>query len=136
MGTIEPVLVALLFADRVIVEHQNMKKTIVGTFTRFHTEKFPALFAPWFIFAAATHFVGRHPFSLDLTSEAEKQGVIAINGEVNSDDVNKVNEFIFPINKAIFPGAGMYILTFKIGDVKVGSRLLEVVPQAQTSGGE
>jgi hypothetical protein len=133
MSVIEPVLVALLFADRVLVEEGNRKKTIVGTFTQFHSEKFPVVFPPWFIYAAVTNIEGEHSFSLNLVLEKESQVVLGINGKVKAEDRNKVNEFIFPIQRAIFPSAGTYALTFNIGGSQVGSRLLEVVPQTQTA---
>ncbi len=132
MSAIEPVLVALLFADRVLVEEGNRKKTIVGTFTQFYSEKFPVVFPPWFIYAAATNLEGEHSFSLNLVLEKESQVIVGINGKMKADDRNKVNEFIFPIQRAIFPSPGTYALTFNIGGVQVGSRLLEVIPQPQT----
>ena len=133
MSVVEPVLVALLFADRVLVEEGNLKKTIVGTFTQFYSEKFPAVFPPWFIYAAATNIEGEHSFSINLVLEKESQVILGINGKMNAEDRNKVNEFIFPIQRAIFPSPGTYALTFNIGGVQVGSRLLEVVPQSQTA---
>jgi len=133
MSVVEPVLVALLFADRVLVEEGNLKKTIVGTFTQFYSEKFPAVFPPWFIYAAATNIEGEHSFSINLVLEKESQVILGINGKMKAEDRNKVNEFIFPIQRAIFPSPGTYALTFNIGGVQVGSRLLEVVPQSQTA---
>ncbi|OHD74905.1 MAG: hypothetical protein A2V99_04170 [Spirochaetes bacterium RBG_16_67_19] len=133
MSAIEPVLVALLFADRVLVEEGNHKKTIVGTFTQFYSEKFPVVFPPWFIYAAATNFAGEFSFSVNLVLEKDQQVVLGISGKVKADNRNKVNEFIFPIQRAIFPSAGTYSLTFNIGGVQVGSRLLEVIPQPQNS---
>ena len=131
MSAIEPVLVALLFADRVLVEEGNRKKTIVGTFTQFHSEKFPAVFPPWFIYAAATNIEGEHSFSLNLVLEKESQVIIGINGKMKADNRNKVNEFIFPIQRATFPSPGVYVLTLNIGGIQVGSRLLEVVSQSR-----
>jgi len=133
MSAIEPVLVALLFADRVLVEEGNHKKTIVGTFTQFYSERFPVVFPPWFIYAAATNFAGEFSFSVNLVLEKDRQVVLGISGKVKADNRNKVNEFIFPIQRAIFPSAGTYSLTFNIGGVQVGSRLLEVIPQPQTA---
>lgn len=133
MSAIEPVLIALLFADRVLVEEGNHKKTIVGTFTQFYSEKFPVVFPPWFIYAAATNFTGEFSFSVNLVLEKDQQVVLGISGKVKADNRNKVNEFIFPIQRAIFPSAGSYALTFNIGGVQVGSRLLEVIPQPQNS---
>jgi hypothetical protein len=129
MSIVEPVLVALLFADRVIVEEGNHKKTIVGTFTQFHAEKFPAAFPPWYIYAAATNLRGEHSFSLNLVLEKQRQVILGINGKIKADDARKVTELIFPIPRAVFPEAGTYTLTFNIEGAPVGSRLLEVVHQ-------
>ncbi len=52
---------------------------------------------------------------------------------MKADLRNKVNELIFPIQRAVFPNPGTYTLTFNIGGAQVGSRLLEVVPQSQTT---
>jgi hypothetical protein len=131
MSVVEPVLVALLFADRVIVEEGNHKKTIVGTFTQFYSEKFPAVFPPWYIYAAATNIEGEHSFSLNLVLEKESQVVLGINGKMKAAHRNKVNEFVFPIQRAVFPSPGTYTLTFNIGGSPVGSRLLEVISQSQ-----
>ncbi|HUX21735.1 MAG TPA: hypothetical protein VMW69_10890, partial [Spirochaetia bacterium] len=61
MSESEPVLAGLLFADRIITE-TNRKKTIVGTFNRFNAQKLPAVFPPWFIYAAVTNVTGTHSF--------------------------------------------------------------------------
>jgi hypothetical protein len=133
MSAIEPVLVALLFADRVLVEEGNHKKTIVGTFTQFHSEKFPVVFPPWFIYAAATNFAGEFSFSVNLVLEKDQQVVLGISGKVKADHRNNVIELVIPIQRAIFPSAGTYSLTFNIDGVQVGSRLLEVTAQPQSS---
>jgi hypothetical protein len=91
------------------------------------------VFPPWFIYAAATNFAGEFSFSVNLVLEKDRQVVLGISGKVKADNRNKVNEFIFPIQRAIFPSAGTYSLTFNIGGVQVGSRLLEVIPQPQTA---
>lgn len=133
---IEPVLVALLFADRVIVEEKNKKKTIVGTFTRFYSDKFPVSFPPWYIYAAATNISGEHSFSLNLVLEKEMQVVIPINGKLKVENPRNVIELIFPIGQAIFPSQGEYTLTFNIDGTQVGSRVLEVVQLEQGNIGD
>ena len=65
----EPVVVAMLFADQVIVEANTNKKTLVGTFNRFFSRKFPVRFPPWFIYVAFTQCGRRRPF-LQLESRA------------------------------------------------------------------
>jgi hypothetical protein len=132
----EPVLVALLFADRVIVEEKNKKKTVVGTFTRFYSDKFPVSFPPWYIYAAATNISGEHSFSLNLVLEKDMQVVVPINGKLKVDNPRNVIELIFPIGQAIFPTPGEYTLTFNIDGIQVGSRILEVLSPEQGTIGE
>jgi hypothetical protein len=132
----EPVLVALLFADQVIVEQNTQKKVIVGTFTRFHSDKFPVSFPPWTIFAAVTNLIGEHSFSINLVYDREKQVVVPLSGKLRSPYENAVLEVIFPIRSAIFPGEGTYTLTFNIDGNQIGSRLLEVEQPAKSDKGE
>jgi len=132
----EPVLVALLFADRVIVEEHNKKKTIVGTFTRFYSGTFPVSFPLWYIYAAATNLSGEHSFSLNLVLEKEMQVIVPINGKLKVENPRNVIELIFPIGQAVFPAPGEYTLTFNIDGTQVGSRILEVVQPEKGSRGE
>ena len=121
----EPVLVALLFADRVI-EEKNRKKGIIGTFSRFYAEKFPAQFPPWFIYAAVTNISGEHNFSLNLVYDKAQQVILPISGKCKVDNARSVVELIFPVFRAVFPEEGVYTLTFNIEGTSIGSRILEV----------
>ncbi len=122
----EPVLVALLFADRVIVEEHNHKRTIVGTFSRFYSDKFPVSFFPWFIYAAVTNLNGEYSFSLNLFYEKAQQVIVPIGGKFKVDDERNTVELAFPVVGAVFPSEGVYSLTFNVDGMPVGSRLLEV----------
>lgn len=121
----EPVLVALLFADRVI-EEKNHKKGIIGTFSRFYADTFPAQFPPWFIYAAVTNISGENSFSLNLVLDKAQQVILPISGKCQVDNTRSVVELIFPVFRAIFPEEGIYTLTFNIEGVPIGSRILEV----------
>jgi hypothetical protein len=121
----EPVLVALLFADRVI-EEVNHKKGIIGTFSRFYSERFPVSFPPWFVYAAVTNLEGENDFSLNLFYEEKKQVIFARNGKFKVENAGSVVELIFPVLGAVFPEEGVYSLTFNIDGAPVGSRILEV----------
>jgi hypothetical protein len=121
----EPVLAALLFADRVI-EEINHKKGIIGTFNRFYAEKFPAAFPPWFIYAAVTNLNGEYNFSLNLVFDKAQQVIIPISGKFKVDSSSSVIELVFPIFRAVFPEEGLYTLTFNVEGIPVGSRMLEL----------
>jgi hypothetical protein len=121
----EPVLVALIFADRVI-EEKNHKKGIIGTFSRFYAKEFPAKFPPWFIYAAVTNISGENSFSLNLVLDKAQQVVLPISGKCQVENTRSVVELIFPVLGAVFPEEGIYTLTFNIEGIPIGSRILEV----------
>lgn len=130
----EPVLVALLFADRVIVEKNN-KKGIIGTFSRFYANDFPVVFAPWFVFAAVTNLVkGEHDFSLNLVYDKAKQVILPVSGKMKVEGASEVVEINIPVTGALFPGEGIYMLTFNIDGKQIGSRALEVLQRSQAGG--
>lgn len=116
---------AILFADRVI-EEKNGKKGIIGTFTQFNTDKFPVIFAPWYIFIAVTNIEGEHNFSVNLANDVLKQVVFNRNGKLGSKDINAVVEITLPVYQTIFPKEGTYTLTFYIDGKQVGARFLQV----------
>jgi hypothetical protein len=129
----EPVFVALLFADHIITERNN-KKGIIGTFSRFHTARFPARFPPWHIYAAVTNLTGEHDFSLNLVYDKAQQVIVPINGKIKVDEPNAVVELTFRIDGAMFPEEGNYTLTFNIDGNQIGSRILEVLTLPQSGG--
>lgn len=128
----DPVLIAMLFADR-FIEEKNGKKGLIGIFTSFHADKFPILFPPWFIYVAITNIEGEHQFSANLANDL-KEVVFSINGEFVAQNRDRVNDFIFPIHKAIFPRSGLYTFTFNIEGKQIGARILEVVSKTQKEG--
>lgn len=121
----EPVLLALLFADRVITE-DNGKKGIIGTFTRFVAQSFPVVFPPWSIYLAFTNAPGEHDLALNLSHPETNQVLVPIAGKVQSKTAEDVVELSFHIQNALFPRPGRYLLSaFLDGDV-LGSRALSV----------
>jgi hypothetical protein len=123
----EPVFVALLMADRVITE-DNKKKGIIGTFTRFSARQFPAVFPPWFIYAAVTNLDGDHSFTVNLVSDRSQQVIFSAGGKIGVEEPRTVVELVIPVMNAVFPEAGVYGVIFFIDGQQIGSRVLEVVP--------
>ena len=121
----EPVLLGLLFADKIITE-DNGKKGIIGTFNNFQAQTFPIMFPSWCIFASVTNLQGKHSFSLNLVHNDTSQVVLPINGEIETKDFSEVVELVPTIMGAVFPKEGKYTLTFNIDGQQIGSRILEV----------
>jgi hypothetical protein len=121
----EPALVGLLFADRVITENTG-KKGIIGTFNRFFSPQFPVNFPPWAIYAAVTNIQGNHQFTLNLVHNDTDQVIVPIQGNFDIPSVNDIAELVFNINNAVFPQEGKCILSFLIDNEVIGSRTLFV----------
>ncbi len=121
----EPVLVGLLFADKVITE-QNGKKGIIGTFSIFNSKTFPVVFPPWHIYAGITNIQGKHEFAITLVKDDTQQVILPINGQFDSKEKEGVIELTFTVGGVVFPGKGSYSLTFSIDGNQVGARVLKV----------
>jgi hypothetical protein len=120
----EPVFVALLSADRVITE-DNGKKSIIGTFTQFHARQFPAVFPPWFVYAAVTNLAEAHSFSLNVVNDETQQVVFSAGGQFTVDQPRKVIELVIPMLNVVFPAPGTYNLLFNVDGQQIGSRLID-----------
>ena len=122
----EPVLVALLFADRVL-EEKNGKKSVIGIFDRFAATQFPKQFPPWFIFASVTNVLGRHTFALNLVKDdGSDHAVVSFSGEIDVKARSGPVELIFQVAGATFPSEGDYSLAFDLAGARVGNRMLHV----------
>jgi hypothetical protein len=126
----EPVFVALLMADRVVTE-DNQKKGIIGTFTRFTVHQFPAMFPPWYIYAAVTNIEGEHSFTVNLVSDKSQQVVFSAAGKIDVDSPKRVVELVIPVTNALFPEEGAYSVLFFINGQQIGARVLEVLKAEQ-----
>ncbi|WP_411823248.1 DUF6941 family protein [Leptospira sp. 'Mane'] len=127
----EPVLLSILFADRVITENNN-KKGIIGTFDRFMSPSFPVIFPPWGIYVAITNLIGKHQFVLSLTVIDTDQVVLPIEGEFESANIDGVVELTLNLNGVSFPEPGRYNLSVLVDGELIGSRVLKVDLLEQT----
>ena len=121
----EPVFLALLTADRVIVE-KNDKKGIIGTFNRLASPKFPARFPPWWIYASVTNLVGSHSFTLLIVEDDSGNRIFSATGNVDIQSVSQVVELTIPVAKCTFPAAGSFSVLFELDGDQVGARVLKV----------
>ncbi|EPG74359.1 hypothetical protein LEP1GSC058_2369 [Leptospira fainei serovar Hurstbridge str. BUT 6] len=122
----EPVLLALLFADRVITE-DNGKRGIIGTFTKFFAQQFPVVFPPWGIYICVTNLTpGDHEFTLELEFADTSEKIMGVGGTIRVNNGAEPVEIGIPIPHAVFPREGRYILLLRIGGDIVGSRPLWV----------
>lgn len=130
----EPVLLALLTADRVIQEN-NGKKGIIGTFDRFFSERFPIMFPPWGIYLSVTNITGDHSFTINIVNQQSQEVVYSVSGGIKSTEFDRVHEIA--VNLApVFPQAGKYQVLFYIDGRVVGAKPISVVNQSATGKGD
>jgi len=129
----ETVCFSLLFADRIITE-SNGKKGLIGVFSNFNFQQFPAIAPPWFIYAALANISGKHEFSINLVRDEAQHVVLPIAGEIDVQDDGKEIEIILPINNLTFQKPGLHVLTLNIDGAQIASRILRV-NQVESSGG-
>ncbi|MFW5729355.1 MAG: DUF6941 family protein [Spirochaetota bacterium] len=122
----EPVLLAILLADRVITEERTHKKTIVGTFNNFRAQQFPAAFPPWYVYVAFTNVAGEHKLLVDIQSIENDANVYSVGATFNAQEKTVQTEVSLPVLNAAFPEPGKYAVYASIDGQTVGSRILTV----------
>ena len=131
----EVVPVALLLADRVI-EEMNHKKAIIGTFTTFRAPRFPVVFPPWYIYAAATNLEpDSHSYSLTIAHRETQHVVYSGGGEFKVEDLLAVPEFVNVAPGVVFNKEGIHVVTFCIDGKEILTRLFDV-KLVGSAGGE
>jgi len=129
----EPFIVGLLFADRVISE-DNGKKGIIGTFTTLNSNRYPVVFAPWYVYTAVTNIEPgeQHTHSINITHPDTNHVLLSATGKFQVDDYNAVPEIVLPIANVVFAEAGKYLVDVSIDGRSVGNRFLIVAnPDAE-----
>ncbi|NJL71723.1 MAG: hypothetical protein HC888_08930 [Candidatus Competibacteraceae bacterium] len=121
--TSEPVLLALLIADRVHTE-QGGKKGINGIFSEFRAPKMTWQSPPWGIFVSFTNVEGKHNFVLNLQHEQTQAVVLPVQGEFNIKMRTDILDMPIMVQSVAFSTAGKYHLQFLIDGEVVGSRPL------------
>jgi hypothetical protein len=122
----EPLLNALLMADRIVTE-DNGKKVIVGVFSKFHIPQFPATVPPWFLFAGVENLEGRNSFTFNLARADTQEVVFSAGGEVEIVDTTSGVEIVLMVPPISFRNQGMHVLQFLVNGHLLISRNLPVV---------
>jgi hypothetical protein len=128
----KPVLVGLIFADKIITE-DNGKKGIIGTFTSFQSDTFPAVIQPWGIYVAVASIKGKHSFTLNMTPQKGGEDIVNLNGKFEVTATTESVELIINMPVTVFPKDGIYRLKFIVDGNEIGHRNLQAL-QAPKKG--
>lgn len=129
----EPVLLALLLADKVITEKDTNKRSIIGTFNNFWAAQFPASFPPWFVYVAFANVEGQHSLTVNIENRENTFNIYSANADFTSQDKTAQIEIPIPIVNARFPNQGKYEVSVSIDAKTLAARTLNV--QARQGGG-
>ena len=122
----EPLLNALLMADRIVTE-DNGKKVVVGIFGKFNIPQFPATVAPWFLYAGVENLEGHNTFTFNLARADTQEVVFSAGGEVQIADPSSGVEIVLMVPPISFRTQGMHVLQFLVNGQVLISRNLPVV---------
>ena len=105
---VEAVPLALLCADQVITEEGTQKRSIIGTFTNFHSQQFPASLPPWFVYLSFTNATGEHTITVNIHNPTTNFNVFSASATVAIEDRGAQVELAVPVLGASFPEPGSY----------------------------
>lgn len=121
----EPVVLALIFADKIITEN-NGKKGLIGVFTGLNPPNLPFTLPSWGLYISLTNIEGEHTFSINLVHRDSGQNVLAMGGKLKSEKRQDIIEMPISIGGTVFTLLGVYDLVFQLGEAIAASRTLEV----------
>lgn len=117
------------------------KLTIIGTFNRIFTDKFPFIYAPSIFVVAkvCSNEACKGQFTFSATAPDGTPFLMPFNGEFHienpdNDQKEKAFDFCLALNNQVFHKPGTYTFVFEVGDQKATQELylsLKPAPQKQ-----
>ena len=110
----EVVIYALLFADKVIIEHQTNKKSAVGMFTEINSTTFPSQIPPWHILCMVGNLsAGAHQFGINISHDGSTSVIWSSGGEFELPKFGMNVELAMEVVTQ-FPRPGRYTVSVHI----------------------
>lgn len=126
MGTLKPIVLALILSDTVIREAGTNKLSLIGTFNGIFANNFPCTHPSLCVYIAITEGRGRVPCKLRMTSLQDNSNVFELPGQIDFGGPASVGELVFQLQQIRFPEPGVYSIEFWTGDELLASRKLNV----------
>ncbi len=121
-----PIGIGLIPCDTLIQDRITGKKSLIGVFDNITAQKFPFVCHVFYVMASLSGRKGTYPFSLEISSEKERQVIFAAKGSVELPSPVDVVDMVFPIQRVQFPYPDLYWIKFKIAGDPLMLRPLKV----------
>jgi len=121
-----PDLLIMALCDMVIQEAGTNKFSLIGTFNRLWTGRFPCVHPSMSVFASMTEGRGEQPIELRMLSDSDMNVLLRIEGRIDFADPRDVVEVKFDLHNVRFPSEGSYSFELWVGGRIVGRRRLDV----------
>src|SRR5262245_13229011 len=128
-----PVALGMTLCDYVIVEERTKKVSLIGSFTGLAVAAFPALVAPFSVFAALTDGRGDGTVEVRVTRLETNEQVAAARGSVHFPDPLAEASCRFRFHQCSFPAAGYYQFTLLVDGEWAAQRRIRVYSKEDKS---
>ena len=126
MSAETPLGLAILFCDKIIVEAETNKKTLVGIFNQISSKKFPCKHPEMSVFLSVTNIYGKQPVNLRIIHFEKEFELMSAKGEIQAVSPNDVVELVFNLRGIQFKEPGMYCFEFYIDGELILPRRFQV----------
>src|SRR3989442_14066877 len=103
MGQETPLGIALIICDRVIVDARSSEKTLVATFSKITSPRFPVIHPRISIFVSVTNGRGPTNGRIRCMNESTAKQLFSAEGPIHFKDPLHVVEITFRVRNVIFP---------------------------------
>ncbi len=121
-----PIVVGMSLCDYVIVEERTKKLSLIGTFTGLGVPHFPALVAPFSVFAVLTDGLGGATMELLVTHMDTNEETYSHQASLTFPDKVTEVSYHLRLRQFVFPAAGTYQFTLLLDGEWMAQRRLRV----------
>lgn len=122
-----PVPVAFVICEQVIIDQETKNKTLVGTFNSIFAQSFPCAHPRMDLFVALTN--GQGQATVRITCKNEETGALILDGSLAGEFPNPLDvvEFVLKIRGMPFPNSGSYLFEVMVNGFPITERRLSLV---------
>ncbi len=130
-----PSVIAILTCDKIIVEQESNKKSLIGVFDKFVSSQVPVL-TPFGFYARLTDAEGDYTFRVEIVYANENKPIGRVQTEpLHVTDRLGLVELAFSIPSIPFPFFGRYELQLYGNDVYLGHVTIDLIRPAEAGHG-